>query len=191
MARIGVIVGSLRAGSFNQRLGDLFAAALVARGHELWRADADALDLPIYHGDTETQAFPAKALALKQALAACDALALVSPEYNGSISPLLKNAIDWASRPTGEEPLLALTAFRGKPVALLSASSSPFGCIRALGHLRQIVQATQAVALPEEVRIPAAATAFAADGRLLNPIQAAQLDLVADRLGWMAERLAA
>ncbi|HEX7848327.1 MAG TPA: NADPH-dependent FMN reductase [Sphingomonas sp.] len=188
--RIGIIVGSVRSGSHNQALADCIASALRARHAELWRPDAAALDLPIYHGDRERDDFPPAAKVLKHELAACAGLVLVSPEYNGSTSPLMKNVIDWTSRSTGDEPPLAMSAFRGKPLALASASIGPYGGVRALGHLRQIVQALQAIALPEEIRVPVASTAFEADGRLANPTAAAQLELVVDRLLDLAGRLA-
>jgi NAD(P)H-dependent FMN reductase len=188
--RIGIIVGSVRSGSHNQALADCIASALQVGGAEVWRPDAAALDLPIYHGDRERDDFPPAAEALKRDLAACAGLVLVSPEYNGSTSPLMKNVIDWTSRSTGDEPPLAMRAFRGKPLALASASIGPYGGVRALGHLRQIVQALQAIALPEEIRVPVASTAFEADGRLANPMAATQLELVVDRLLHLAGRLA-
>src|SRR3546814_5432594 len=83
-------------------------------------------------------------------------LLFVSPEYNGSLPPLLKNAIDWASRPTGDEGLVALTAYRGKAAAVMSASISPFGGLRGLMHLRQILSTIQMLVIPEQVVVPAA-----------------------------------
>ena len=188
--RIGILVGSVRAGSFNQALANHVATVLGAKGADVWWPDAAAIDLPIYHGDRERDDFPVAAEALKRGLAACSGLVLVSPEYNGSTSPLLKNLIDWASRPTGGEGPLAMAAFRGKPVALASASVGPYGGVRALGHLRQIVQALQMIALPEEIRVPVAATAFDADGALSNELALAQIDLVTARLIDLAGRLA-
>jgi NAD(P)H-dependent FMN reductase len=188
--RIGIIVGSVRAGSHNQALARLIAAALESRGAQVWQPDAAALDLPLYHGDRERDDFPAAAEALKRGLAACAGLVLVSPEYNGSTSPLLKNVIDWASRSTGEEPPLAMTAFRGKPIALASASIGPYGGVRALGHLRQITQALQAIALPEEIRVATAASAFDTFGGLSDLVATAQLDMVVGRLLDLAGRLA-
>src|SRR3546814_6336846 len=97
-------------------------------------------------------------------------LLFVSPEYNGSLPPLLKNAIDWASRPTGDESLVALTAYRGKAAAIMSASISPFGGLRGLMHLRQILSTIQMLVIPEQVVVPAAHAAFAEDGSLKEPL---------------------
>lgn len=184
--RIGIIAGSAREGSLNVQLAGLIAAALERKGHPVWNADSTDLDLPIFHGDLERSAFPPSALALKQRISDCAALVLVSPEYNSSVSPLLKNALDWASRSTGEEPPLAVGAFRGKPVLLASATPGPGAGIRVLGHLRQIVQALQMLALPMELRVGNALAVFG--GEIPEPL-AGQIGLACDQLADMAQRL--
>ncbi|RVT94202.1 NADPH-dependent FMN reductase [Sphingomonas crocodyli] len=188
---IGLLVGSARAGSYNQLLADRIAAALTAGGATVWTPDGSAIDLPIFHADREREGFPEAAETLKRGLAACQGLVLISPEYNGSVSPLIKNLIDWASRSTLGEPPLTLAAFKGKPVLLASASIGPFAGVRAIGHLREIAQAIQLIALPEEIRVGAATTAFDTDGNLTNPATAGQIDAVAARLIDIAGRLSA
>ncbi|HRE34295.1 MAG TPA: NAD(P)H-dependent oxidoreductase, partial [Sphingopyxis terrae] len=134
---------------------------------------------------------PADAERLKRVFAAQDGLLFVSPEYNGSVSPLLKNAIDWASRPTGDEGLVALVAYRGKAAAIMSASVSPFGGLRGLIHLRQILSTVQALVIPEQVLIPNAHAAFDESGALKDALPASLVDMTAMRLAKVAAALAA
>ena len=191
MTSIAVIVGSIREGSYNRALGELAAASLEAQGASVTRVDLAAFDLPLYSAALEADAFPPDAQRLKALFAAQDGLLFVSPEYNGSLPPLLKNAIDWASRPTGDESLVALTAYRGKAAAVMSASISPFGGLRGLMHLRQILSTIQMLVIPEQVVVPAAHAAFAEDGSLKEPLPASLVEMTAGRLIAVAKALAA
>ncbi len=191
MTSIAVIVGSTREGSFNRALGELAAASLEAQGARVTRVDLAAFDLPLYSAALEANAFPAGAVKLKDVFATQDGLLFVSPEYNGSLSPLLKNAIDWASRPTGDEGLVALTAYRGKAAAIMAASVSPFGGLRGLMHLRQILSTIQMIVIPEQVVVPNAHAAFAEDGSLKETLPASLVDMTAGRLIAVAKALAA
>jgi chromate reductase, NAD(P)H dehydrogenase (quinone) len=191
MTSIAVIAGSVREGSFNRALGDLAAASLESQGANVTRVDLAAFDLPLYSAALEANAFPSDALRLKELFAAQDGLLFVSPEYNGSLSPLLKNAIDWASRPTGDEGLVALSAYRGKAAAIMSASISPFGGLRGLMHLRQILSTIQMLVIPEQVVVPNAHAAFAEDGSLKEALPASLVDMTAGRLVAVAKALAA
>ena len=155
MTSIAVIVGSTREGSYNRALGELAAASLEAQGAGVTRIDLAAFDLPLYSAAIEADAFPPDAERLKALFAAQDGLLFVSPEYNGSLPPLLKNAIDWASRPTGGEGLVALTAYRGKAAAVMSASISPFGGLRGLNTVRTVLElGTGALVLPDQFAVP-------------------------------------
>jgi len=191
MTSIAVIAGSIREGSFNRALGDLAAASLESQGANVTRVDLAAFDLPLYSAALEANDFPPDALRLKELFAAQDGLLFVSPEYNGSLSPLLKNAIDWASRPTGDEGLVALSAYRGKAAAIMSASISPFGGLRGLMHLRQILSTIQMLVIPEQVVVPNAHAAFAEDGSLKEALAASLVDMTAERLVAVAKALAA
>ena len=191
MTNIAVIVGSTREGSFNRALGELAAASLEAQGASVTRVDLADFDLPLYSAALEANAFPADALKLKALFAAQDGLLFVSPEYNGSLPPLLKNAIDWASRPTGDESLIALTAYRGKAAAIMSASLSPFGGLRGLMHLRQILSTIQMLVIPEQVVVPGAHAAFAEDGSLKEALPASLVEMTTGRLIAVAKALAA
>lgn len=190
MTNIAVIVGSTREGSFNRALGELAAVSLEAQGASVARVDLADFDLPLYSAALEANAFPADALKLKALFAAQDGLLFVSPEYNGSLPPLLKNAIDWASRPTGDESLIALTAYRGKAAAIMSASLSPFGGLRGLMHLRQILSTIQMLVIPEQVVVPGAHAAFAEDGSLKEALPASLVEMTTGRLIAVAKALA-
>src|SRR3990167_7073087 len=182
MTSIAVVVGSTREGSFNRRLGELAAASLETQGASVTRVDLSAFDLPLYSAAREANDFPPDALKLKALFAAQDGLLFVSPEYNCSLPPLLKNAIDWASRPTGDESLVALTAYRGKAAAIMSASISPFGGLRGLMHLRQILSTIQMLVIHEQVLVPNAHAAFAEDGSLKEALPTSLVEMTTGRL---------
>ncbi len=190
MTRIAIIAGSTREGSFNRALGAAAARALEAQGAQVTAVDLAEYDLPLYSAALEANAFPPDARRLKQLLAAQDGLLVVTPEYNGSIPPLLKNAIDWASRPTDGEAMLALSAYRGKAAAVMSASLSPFGGMRAVTHLRQILSTVQMLVIPEQVQLPAAHMAFDEQGGLKDAMVAGIVDMTAASLVRVAAALA-
>lgn len=191
MTSIAVVVGSTREGSFNRMLGEVAAASLETQGASVTRVDLSAFDLPLYSAAREASDFPLDALKLKALFAAQDGLLFVSPEYNGSLPPLLKNAIDWASRPTGDESLVALTAYRGKAAAIMSASISPFGGLRGLMHLRQILSTIQMLVIPEQVLVPNAHAAFADDGSLKEALPTSLVEMTTGRLIAVATALSA
>src|SRR3954470_3127341 len=122
------ISGSLRKGSFNTAA--LRAAqGLAPEGMTIERAEIG--DLPLYNDDVRAAGFPPPAERLRAQIAAADAVLLVTPEYNYSISGVLKNAIDWASRPPSQP-------FEAKPLAIMGASGGMGGTMRAQYHLRQV-----------------------------------------------------
>ncbi len=131
MAHVKVLAfaGSLRAGSYNRALIEL-SRRLAPDGMEIQHWDLK--DIPVYNMDLETS-FPASVTALKQAIRAADGVLMAVPEHNYSFSGVLKNAIDWVSRPYGD------SALDGKPVILQSAAMSFGGGMRAQYHLRQVL----------------------------------------------------
>lgn len=180
--------GSTRAGSLNQALLDLAAAEARARGAEVTMVNLKDFGLPLYDGDLEQAAFPPAARELKALFKAHHGFLIASPEYNGSVSGVLKNAIDWASRPDGEGPV-ALSAFRGKVAGLMAASISPFGGLRGVTHLRQILGTIQVVVATEQVLIPFAQNAFDEAGALKEPLPAQILGMTVARVIELAEKL--
>jgi chromate reductase len=151
-----VLVGSDRPDSFNSLLADHAARALPP-GSEVARYDG-LYDLPFYTESADLDP-PAQVLALREAIRGADALVVTTPEFNASPPAVLKNAIDWASRPRGA------AALDGKPVAVLGASPSLGGTASAREHLVAILARAGARPLPSTVGIPAAHQAFT-DGTL-------------------------
>ncbi len=129
MTKIAVLVGSLQAKSVNKLLANNLEKLAPAGTHFEY---VDIGSLPLFNQDLESD-FPASARAMKDIIEAADGVLFVTPEYNRSISGVLKNAIDWASRPWG------LSSFSGKPAGIVGATISPLGTGPAQAGLREIV----------------------------------------------------
>jgi chromate reductase len=154
------IAGSLRRGSYNAAALRA-AAALAPEGVSVEIFDG-LREIPPYDEDVKQQGFPGPAEDLRKRIAAADALLLVTPEYNYSVPGVLKNAIDWASRPPSQP-------FDGKPTAIMGASPGTFGTARAQYHLRQVLVSVNARALNRpEVLIGQAASRFDAEGNVTD-----------------------
>jgi len=166
--------GSTRKASFNKRLVRVAARAAEEAGASVTVIDLADFPMPLYDGDIEdSQGLPEHAKRFKRLLIEHDGFLIASPEYNGSLSAVLKNAIDWASRPEPDEP--RLVAFRGKHAALMGASPGRLGGLRALMHLRTVLQDIGVRTLPEIVATPGAADAFTDDGDLKDEQQREQI----------------
>jgi chromate reductase len=154
------IAGSLRAESYNARLLR-HAAEQAPPGVELdmW---SGLRAVPPFDEDHDVEPAPPAVAELRGAIAAADALLIATPEYNHSIPGVLKNAIDWASRPPAETPLM------GKPAAVVGASTGRFGAVWAAAELRKVLAATGARVVGPELAIPLAGAAFDPDGRLVE-----------------------
>jgi chromate reductase, NAD(P)H dehydrogenase (quinone) len=177
------MAGSTRAGSLNQTLIDLAVADARAKGALVTAIRLKDFDLPIYDGDLEANAFPQAARELKKLFVGHHGFLMATPEHNGSTSAVLKNAIDWVSRPTEPgETMVTLAAFRGKVAGLMGASISPFGGIRGVTHLRQILGTIQTVVATEQLLIPFAQNAFDEAGALKEPLPAQILGMTVSRV---------
>ena len=181
--------GSTRTGSLNQALLDLAVGEARTRGAEVTSIRLKDFALPLYDGDLEQSDFPPAARELKALFQSHQGFLIASPEYNGSVSGVLKNAIDWASRPTDGEGMVALSAFRGKVAGLMAASMGPFGGLRGITTMRQILQTIQTLVATEQVLVPLAHTAFE-DRALKDPLPAQLLGGLVARVIDLAERLA-
>jgi NAD(P)H-dependent FMN reductase len=183
------IAGSTRRGSWNRKLLDASAHELVRRGIRVVVADLADYPMPLMNQDLEeASGMPEKARELKQLMRAHDGLLVASPEYNGSLTPLLKNTIDWVSRQEPGESV-PLVAYRNKVAALLSASPGALGGLRGLVHLRQILSGIGVLVIPEQVAIPAAHEAFTPEGGLADEKLAATLARQADAYAFILKRL--
>jgi chromate reductase len=159
--RILGISGSLRRDSHNTRL--LRAAALaLPSGAELELFDGLA-GVPPYSEDADTESAPEAVAYLRDRIAAADALLIATPEYNASIPGALKNSIDWASRPFPDNVL------RGKPVAVMGASTGLFGAVWAQAELRKVLRHTGAEVLDAELPLGLADQGFTPHGELADP----------------------
>ena len=163
-ARILAFSGSTRNGSFNQRLLDVAVVAAREAGAEVTMVRLRDFSLPLFDQDLEAEGTPAKATELKQLFLHHDGLLIASPEYNSSVSGVLKNAIDWVSRSAPGEPMKA--AFLNKTAALLAASPGALGGLRGLADLRSILQNVGVMVIPQQFALGHADTAFDSRGQL-------------------------
>jgi NAD(P)H-dependent FMN reductase len=162
------IAGSLRAGSYNRLALRYAMAGARDAGALIDEVGADALRLPLYDGDLERDGrFPDHVEAWRERVRTCDGLLIGSPEYNHGISAVLKNAIDWASRPPN--------TLGGKVAASFGASSGRLGTARAQQALRLTLSALNVWVVPRTVLISSAATAFDDAGQLKDARQASDL----------------
>ena len=146
--------------------------------------------MPLFDEDLEaSEGLPAGARQFKDLLLAHDGLLIASPEYNSSLTAVLKNAIDWASRPApGEAPL---ACFVGKVAALMSTSPGALGGLRGLVHLRSILGNIKVIVLPDQVAVGNAYDAFQADGTLKDPKQQAAIASLGEQVVTIVSKLKA
>lgn len=159
--KILVIPGSLRTGSYNVKLAALAVKELTLNDAEVTRISLADYPMPIYDGDHEAHAGPPEtAVRLKRMIAAHHGVFIATPEYNASVAPLLKNAIDWVSR-VRERNEAPCAVFKERVFALGSASPQAAGGLRSLIALRQILElGCGAIVLPEQVAVQNAERAF-------------------------------
>jgi NAD(P)H-dependent FMN reductase len=173
--RILAFAGSLRRDSFNKKLVPIAVKGARDAGAEVTHIDLKDFPLPLFDGDLEAeQGMPENGKKLKQLFIDHDGLLLACPEYNSSITAVLKNAIDWVSRPAPGEP--SLVAFRGKAATLMSASPGALGGLRGLVTVRSILGNIGVIVLPEQIAVVRANEAFNPDGSLKDPKQHAGIE---------------
>jgi chromate reductase len=179
--KVLAFAGSTRTESFNKKLIRIGAAAARAAGGEVTLIDLRDYPLPLFDGDLEAeQGLPANARKLKDLFLAHQGLLLSCPEYNSSITAVLKNTIDWVSRPVPGEPPLA--GFTDKVAGLMSASPGALGGLRGLVHVRSILGNIGVLVVPEQIAVSRAAEAFGSDGSLKDAKQQATVEKIAAKV---------
>ena len=172
--KILAFAGSTRSDSFNKKLVKIAVNGAIGAGVEVTFVDLRDFPMPLYDGDLEQQeGLPASARKLKDLMLAHQGFLISSPEYNSSISGVLKNTIDWTSRQTeGESPL---ACYKGKIAGIMSASLGGFGGLRGLVTVRSILENIGVLVIPDQVAIAKAHEAFNSDGTLKNKTQEEQV----------------
>jgi chromate reductase, NAD(P)H dehydrogenase (quinone) len=186
--KILAFAGSARKSSFNKKLVQIAAEGARGAGAEVTYLDFFDLALPLYDEDGEsTQGLPDNARTLKALLKEHQGFLIACPEYNSSITPLLKNAIDWASRPEPDES--SLVCFKNKVAVLMSASPGSLGGLRGLVHVRSILGNIGVLVLPDQMAIGQAHQAFNQDGNLNNESQQTAITQLGSTLVAVTNRL--
>ena len=165
--RLLAICGSTRSGSLNRKLLANAAEGARSAGAEVTELDLRDYAMPLYDGDLEErEGIPESAMQLKDLFRRQDGFLVASPEYNGFFSSVLKNTLDWISRPVPDTP--ALISFKGKVAAIMAASPGGLGGIRGLQNLRIQLSNLQILVIPDQVTLPFAHKAFDEENRLLD-----------------------
>jgi len=185
-----LISGSARRGSFNGMLAAAAARLAASQGVETDLVAPADLRLPLYDGDLEEEeGLPASVVALKARFIAADAILFACPEYNSSITPLLKNLIDWVSR-AGSDDEAPLTAYKGKVAGLVAASPGALGGMRGLVTVRSILGNIGVIVVPTQFALSKAHEAFDAEGNLVNDRAGKSLEAVVLEVIRVAKALA-
>ncbi len=188
VAKILAFAGSARQASFNKKLVKIAAAGATAAGAEITYLDFRDLPLPLFDEDLEAATgLPDNVLKFKDLLKTHQGFLIACPEYNSSITPLLKNAIDWASRPAPGES--SLVCFKEKVAGLMSASPGRLGGLRGLVHVRAILGNIGVLVLPDQQAIGNAQQAFNEMGNLQDETQQAAIMQLGRKLATVTAQL--
>lgn len=180
--KILAFAGSTRSQSFNKTLVRAAADMAKQAGAEVTVVNLADYPMPLYDGDLEQESgIPEKALELKELMDSHQGILLACPEYNGSITAVLKNTLDWLSRQKG--------AFDGKTAALLSASPGALGGLRGLVHVRSILTNLGVLVIPKQAAVGGASKEFNEDGSFVNERVAQRVKGVVDSLQSLLESL--
>ena len=182
--------GSTRADSLNHRLVAIAAQGAKASGASVKLIQLKDYPMPLYDGDWEDRhGIPDSARALKALMLSHHGLLVACPEYNSSITAVLKNCIDWLSRRVEDE--IPLQCFKGKVVSLMSASPGALGGLRGLVHVRSILGNLGCIVLPEQVAVPSANKAFDSEGRLSDQLLQSRVEALGANVAEMLQKLQA
>jgi NAD(P)H-dependent FMN reductase len=188
--KILVFAGSIRTGSFNARLAANAAKQLALLGAEVTHISLADYPMPLYDGDLEARSGqPQNAVKLKQMFMAHGGIFIASPEYNASVTPLLKNTLDWISR-VREGREMPLAAYKERVFALGGASNGAYGAMRSLLTLRQVLEiGCGALVIPDQIAVPRAADAYDENDNLKDEQTLSRLKSVLQRLMDMTRQL--
>lgn len=190
MTKILALAGSTRRKSWNKKLVAFAAERCRQHGMEVTLIDLSDYSLPLFDGDLEDEHGPPEAATrLYKMMKEHHGLLLSCPEYNSSITGVLKNTIDWISRPRAGEPPLA--AFTGKVAGLLSASPGALGGMRGLVHVRSILSNIGVLVIPTQASLSNVQDAFDASGAIHDEKIARRIEGVVTQLVQTTEKLAA
>jgi chromate reductase len=186
--KILAFAGSTRVGSFNKKLVKIAATGATEGGADVTVIDLRDFAMPLYDGDLEQQeGLPSNARKLKELMLSHQGFLISSPEYNSSISGVLKNTIDWTSRQSeGEE---SLACFKGKVAGIMSASPGGLGGLRGLVHVRAILENINVLVVPGQLALGKAHEAFNSDGTLKDKKQEDQVKKIGSNLAKLLLKL--
>jgi NAD(P)H-dependent FMN reductase len=186
--KILVIPGSLRTGSLNAKLAAAAAYQFAQAGADVTRISLADFPLPIYDGDLQTKSgVPKNAVNLKRMIGAHHGVLMVTPEYNSSVPPLLKNTIDWVTRVQDANETRG-QVFRDRAFAIASASENRLGGTRALAALRLILSACRAMVIPNQLALSFAGEAYDDMDRLKHPADIEALNALVRQLIDISQR---
>ncbi len=187
--KILVIPGSLRTGSLNARLAAAASHQFAQAGAEVTRISLADFPLPIYDGDLQAKSgVPKNAVNLKRMIGVHHGVLIVTPEYNASVPPLVKNAIDWVTRVQDPHEIRG-QVFRGRAFAIAAASESRLGGTRSLAGLRLILSACHAIVIPNQLALSFASEAYDDMDRLKHPADIEALGALVRQLIDISQRL--
>ena len=188
--KILAFAGSTRIDSFNKKLVKVAAAGAMENGVDVTVIDLRDFAMPLYDGDLEQkEGLPSNARKLKDLMLSHQGFLISSPEYNSSISGVLKNMIDWVSRPSeGEEPL---ACFKGKVAGIMSASPGGLGGLRGLVHVRAILENISVLVIPDQIAIAKAHEVFDVNGTLKDKKQEEQVKRIGANVAKLLIKLTA
>jgi len=187
--KILVIPGSLRSSSLNARLAAAAAYEFAQAGVDVSRISLGDFPLPIYDGDLQSKSgVPKNAINLKRMIGAHHGVLIVTPEYNSSVPPLVKNTIDWVSRVQDEHETRG-QVFRERAFAIAAASESRLGGMRSLAALRLILSACHATVIPNQLALSFASAAYDDMDRLKQPADIESLSALVRQLIDVSQRM--
>ncbi|NER35703.1 MAG: NAD(P)H-dependent oxidoreductase [Oscillatoria sp. SIO1A7] len=187
--KILAFAGSAREASWNKQLVKIAAAGAKAAGAEVTYIDLRDFPMPIFDEDLEAKGLPENVLKIKALMKEHQGLLIACPEYNSSISPLLKNTIDWVSRPDPETSSAIATYYKDKVAAIMSTSPGALGGLRGLVHVRSILGNIGVIVLPDQKAIPKAFEAFDSDGQLKDTKQQQAIEALGSKVAEVLSKL--